>query len=144
MITCHGQGADLHMAQLMPPPLTISCFSESRLVLPFWCWLNDVVLDKIQEGCKMVVCVCVCVCMCACVHACVKNNIVVENVTCLITNLSEMRNYVMSNESQPFTARICECSKNTSCDTATPVIVERSLWTSQNISHKLHTTLCKR
>jgi len=32
------------------------------LVLPFWCRLTRVVLDKIQEGCKMVVCVCGCVC----------------------------------------------------------------------------------
>jgi len=29
------------------------------LVLPFWCWLTQVVPDKIQEGRKMVVCVCV-------------------------------------------------------------------------------------
>jgi len=35
MVTCLGRGADLHMAQLMPLPLTISCSSESRLVLPF-------------------------------------------------------------------------------------------------------------
>jgi len=45
-----GQGADLHMAQLMPQPLTISCSSKSRLVLPFWCQLIWVVPDKIQEG----------------------------------------------------------------------------------------------
>ena len=59
-----GQGADLHVAQLMPMPLTISCSSKSRLVLPFWCRLNQVVLDldKIQEGHKMVVYVCVSVC----------------------------------------------------------------------------------
>ena len=50
---CLGQGADLHMAQLMP--LTISCSSKSRLVLPFWCWLTWVVPDVIQEGRKMVV-----------------------------------------------------------------------------------------
>jgi len=31
---CLGQGADLHMAQLMPLPLTISCSSKPRLVLP--------------------------------------------------------------------------------------------------------------
>jgi len=30
---CLGQGADLHMAQLMPLPLTISCSIKSRLVL---------------------------------------------------------------------------------------------------------------
>ena len=46
MVVCLGQGADLHMAQLMPLPLTISWFSKSRLVLPFWYWLTQVVLDK--------------------------------------------------------------------------------------------------
>ena len=56
---CLGQGADLRMAQLMPLPLTISCSSKSRLVLPFWCRLTRVVPDKIQEGRKMDVCVCV-------------------------------------------------------------------------------------
>jgi len=30
------QGADLHMAQLMPLPLSICCCSKSRLVLPSW------------------------------------------------------------------------------------------------------------
>jgi len=60
MVMCLGQGADLHMAQLMPLPLTISCSSKSRLVLPFWCQLTRVVLHKIQEGRKMVLCVCVC------------------------------------------------------------------------------------
>jgi len=41
MVMCLGQGADLHMAQLMPLPLTISCSSKSRLVLPFWCRLTQ-------------------------------------------------------------------------------------------------------
>jgi len=66
---CLGQGADLHMAQLMPLPLTISCSSELTLVLSFWCWLTWVVPDKIQDGCKMVALVCVCVLGCA--RACV-------------------------------------------------------------------------
>jgi len=34
MVMCVGQGADLPMAQLMPLPLTVSCCSKSRLVLP--------------------------------------------------------------------------------------------------------------
>jgi len=38
---CLGQGADLHMAQLMLLPLTISCSSKSRLVLPSWFYLSD-------------------------------------------------------------------------------------------------------
>jgi len=47
-----GQGADLHMAQLMPLPLTISCSSKSRLALPFWYRLTRVVLDKgLLNGC---------------------------------------------------------------------------------------------
>jgi len=40
------RGADLHMAQLMPLPLAVSCFSKSRLVLPFWYRLTWVVPDK--------------------------------------------------------------------------------------------------
>ena len=36
MVIYLGRGADLHMTQLMPIPLTISCSSKSRLVLPFW------------------------------------------------------------------------------------------------------------
>jgi len=33
---CLGEGADLHMAQLMPMLFTIYCFNKSRLVLPSW------------------------------------------------------------------------------------------------------------
>jgi len=39
---CLGQDADLHMAQLMPLPLIISCSSKSRLVLPSWFYLSGV------------------------------------------------------------------------------------------------------
>jgi len=37
MVICLERGADLHMTQLMPLPLTVSCF---RLDLPFWYWLT--------------------------------------------------------------------------------------------------------
>ena len=47
--------ADLHMAQLMQLPFTISCSSKSRLVLPFWYWLTQVDLDKIQKSRKTTV-----------------------------------------------------------------------------------------
>jgi len=55
-----GSSADLCMAQLMPLPLTVSCSSKSRLVLPpwfylkFWCWLTRVVPGKIQSMCVSV------------------------------------------------------------------------------------------
>jgi len=46
MVICLEWGADLHMAQLMPLLLTVSCFSKNRLVLPFWYRLTRVVLEK--------------------------------------------------------------------------------------------------
>jgi len=67
VVMCLGQGADLHMAQLMPVPLTISCSSKSRLVfLPDFTFLVPARPARIQDGCKMVVCVCVCACACVC------------------------------------------------------------------------------
>ena len=36
VVICLEQGADLHMAQLMPLPLTVSCFSKIQIGLPFW------------------------------------------------------------------------------------------------------------
>jgi len=31
MVICLERGADLHMSQLMPLPLTVSCFSKMRI-----------------------------------------------------------------------------------------------------------------
>ena len=31
MVSCLERGADLHMAQLMPMPLTVSCFSKIQI-----------------------------------------------------------------------------------------------------------------
>jgi len=58
---CLGWGADLHIAQQMPLPLTISCSSKSRLVLtflglPFWYLLTRVDPDIFQTSSKTVVC----------------------------------------------------------------------------------------
>jgi len=35
MVMCLGQGADLHMAQLMPLPLSVSCFSKIQIGFTF-------------------------------------------------------------------------------------------------------------
>jgi len=43
---CREWGADLCTAQLMPLPLSVSCFSEIRIGLPFWYRLTWVVLEK--------------------------------------------------------------------------------------------------
>ena len=55
------RGADLHMAQLMPLPLTVSCFIKIQIGLPFFYRLTLVVPEKGPlNGC---VCVCVRVCV---------------------------------------------------------------------------------
>ena len=46
MVICLERGADLQVAQLMPLSLTVSCFSEIQIVLPFWYQLTRVVPKK--------------------------------------------------------------------------------------------------
>jgi len=76
MVICLERGADLRMAQLMPLPLTISCFSKSRLVFPFWYWLTQVFLDKGPLN--------VCVFVRACVRACVREGVCERGCVCVI------------------------------------------------------------
>jgi len=57
VVVCLEQGADyLHMVQHMPlhPRALLSLASfKSRLVLPFWYWLTQVVLEKrLLNGCS--------------------------------------------------------------------------------------------
>jgi len=46
VVICLERCADLHMAQLMPLPLTVSCFSKIQIDLPFWYRLTWVVPEK--------------------------------------------------------------------------------------------------
>ena len=46
MVICLERDADLHMAQLMPMPLTVSCFSKIQIGFTFWYWLTWVVPEK--------------------------------------------------------------------------------------------------
>ena len=66
MVISLERGADLHMAQLMPLPLTVSCFSKIKIGFTFLYQLTWVVLNKEPLN------VCVCVCVRACVRACVR------------------------------------------------------------------------
>jgi len=54
MIMCLERGADLHMARLMPLPLTVSCFSDIQIAFTF--------LVPAHPGKRAVKWVCVCVC----------------------------------------------------------------------------------
>jgi len=64
VVICLERGADLHMAQLMPLPLTVSCLSKIQIGFTFLVpAYPGVVLDKGPlNGC---VCVCVRACVCA-------------------------------------------------------------------------------
>ena len=56
---CLERGADLHTAQLMPLPLTVSCFSKIQIGVTFL-----VPADPGSPGKRAVKRVCVCVCVC--------------------------------------------------------------------------------
>ena len=58
-------GADLHMTQLMPLPLTVSCFSKIQIGFAFL-----VPADPGSPGKGAVKWMCVCVCVRACVCVC--------------------------------------------------------------------------
>ena len=59
MVICLEQGADLHMAQMMPLPLTVSCFSKIQIGFTFL-----VPAYPGSPGKRAVKRVCVCVCVC--------------------------------------------------------------------------------
>ena len=54
MVICLERGADLHMFQLMPPPLTVSC--SCKIQISFTC-----VVQRAVKRARVCVCVCVCV-----------------------------------------------------------------------------------
>ena len=58
MVICLEQGADLHMAQMMPLPLTVSCFSKIQIGFTFL-----VLAHPGSPGKRAVKRVCVCVCV---------------------------------------------------------------------------------
>jgi len=58
VVICLEQGADLHMAQLMPLPLTVSCFSKIQIGIGF---TFQVPAHTGSPGKRAVKRVCVCV-----------------------------------------------------------------------------------
>jgi len=59
MVICLERGANLHMSQLMPLPLTVSCFSKIQIGFTF---LVPAHLGSSGQG-PLNGCVCVCVCV---------------------------------------------------------------------------------
>ena len=58
MVICLERGADLHMSQLMPLPLTVSCFGKIQIGFTFL-----VLAHPGSPGQRAVKRVCVCVCV---------------------------------------------------------------------------------
>jgi len=61
VVICLELGADLYIAQLMPLPLTVSCFSKIQIGFTFL-----VPAHPGSPGKRAVKRVCVCVCVCVC------------------------------------------------------------------------------
>ena len=57
MVICLELGADLHMAQLMPLPLTVSCFNKIQIGFTFLVLAH---LGSPGQRADKRVCVCVC------------------------------------------------------------------------------------
>ena len=64
MVICLERGGDLHMAQLMPLPLTVSFFSKIQIGFAFLTHPGSPEQRAIKR-----VCVCVCVCVCSVMYA---------------------------------------------------------------------------
>jgi len=87
VVICVERGADLHMAQLMPLPLTVSCFSKIQIGFTFL-----VPAHPGSPGQKAVKRVCMCVCVgdiCVTLHTVhflnltvkIKNRLIFDTVT---------------------------------------------------------------
>ena len=80
MVIYLERGADLHMAQLMPLPLTVCCFSKIQIGFTF---LVPAHLGSPGKRAVKRVCVCAhaCVCVCVCGICCSFTNEVYVIVT---------------------------------------------------------------
>jgi len=63
MVICLEQGADLHMAQWISLPLTVSCFSKIQIGFTFLVPAHPGSPGK-RAVKRVRACVCVCVCNC--------------------------------------------------------------------------------
>ena len=95
MVICLERGADLHMAQLMPLPLTVSCFSKIQTGFTFM-----VPAHLGSPGQRAVKRVCVCVCMLFNMFLCYgylpesfMESVIVPVVKCKSGDLSDVNNY---------------------------------------------------
>ena len=82
MVICLERGADLHMAQLMPLPLTVSCSSKIQIGFTFL-----VPAHLGSPGQRAVKGVCVCVCVCVCLSLCMLTPVCQCSVSVMLVML---------------------------------------------------------
>jgi len=70
MVICLKRCADLHMAQRLPLPLTVSCFSKIEIGFTFLVPAHPGTAGSTGQWGPLNGCVCAC----ACVRACVKSD----------------------------------------------------------------------
>ena len=87
---CLERGIDLHMAQLMPLPLTVSCFSKIQCGFTFLvpAYLGSPRQRAVKRGC-------VCVCVCKSEHSCILSDIRVLYCFCHYCFVCQINNAVL-------------------------------------------------
>ena len=90
MVICLERDADLHMAQLMPLPLTVSCSSKIQIGFTFLVPANPG-----SPGKRAVKRVCVCVCVCTRAKYKSIQNCKLQNQTCtILTTITKLWLYI--------------------------------------------------
>ena len=122
MVICLEQGAVLHMAQLMPLPLTVSCFSKIHIGFTF---LVPAHLGSPGQG-PLNECVCVCVCVCVCLCLLYMRNLFVQVVLChvscifyvvciifflfYLSSLKRVKYWIRWNQNSKVKCSLCACN----------------------------------
>ena len=96
VVVCLDRGADLLMAQLMPLPLTVTCFSKIQIGFTFL-----VPAHPGSPGQRAVKRVCVYVCVCVCVLSVEHNSVILVIILViyyylLIADLVSKKRYIIS------------------------------------------------
>ena len=97
---CLDRGAVLHMAQLMPPTLTLSCFNEIQIGFTI---LVPAHLGSPGKRAVKRVCVCVCVCL---LHGAQQRGVRRANA-----GSATLSAYVVAEQKSCFLGRITVCSR---------------------------------
>jgi len=126
MVICLECSADLHMAQLMPLSLTVSCFSKIQMVFGFTFLLPDHPGSPLvpEKGPSLNGCVCVCACVraCACVRVCVCVCVCVILCVSLIFYCMRIFFLCVCQWRRNYGDRAVHCTPNRTCTPCTPQV----------------------